>query len=431
MHAFFRAGVFSRVRAGRMTGRLLPTTLVALLTVAGLVGGVLPVAAQSSDEALRAELERVQQERGRLGDALDEATARVGDLDAQLGEVRDQAAVLASEVEALDAQADTARAHFGEQVRQLYKGGAGADGLVGLMTGARPADVGARSHYLSALSQNEQAELETVAGLNRQLSRRRADMAAADERLAALTQEAAAARAELDQRLPAAGGVEAELRTEIARREEEARRLREEAERKRREAEEAARVAAAMERRRAEQEAAAAEEVAKRAEAQLREARAAAEPPPRPDPPAASRGGGSAPPPAANGMVCPQDQPRSFSDTWGAPRSGGRSHKGTDIFGTRGGNVFAITGGVVQTTKTGATSGLFLSLAGDDGNAYWYMHLQDFVASPGQRVSAGELIAHNGDTGNARGTSPHIHFEYHPGGGGAVNPYPLLRQVCG
>ena len=62
------------------------------------------------------------------------------------------------------------------------------------------------------------------------------------------------------------------------------------------------------------------------------------------------------------------------------------------------------------------------------GNA---VRLQDFVASEGQSVSAGELIAHNGDTGNARGTTPHIHFEYHPGGGGPVNPYPMLKAVCG
>jgi peptidoglycan LD-endopeptidase LytH len=93
--------------------------------------------------------------------------------------------------------------------------------------------------------------------------------------------------------------------------------------------------------------------------------------------------------------------------------------------------VFAITGGVVEWTRTGGSAGLFLSLRGDDGHRYWYMHLQDFVARAGQRVSAGQLIAHNGDTGNARGTTPHIHFEYHPGGGGAVNPYPMLKQVCG
>ncbi|MDQ3974734.1 MAG: M23 family metallopeptidase, partial [Actinomycetota bacterium] len=129
--------------------------------------------------------------------------------------------------------------------------------------------------------------------------------------------------------------------------------------------------------------------------------------------------------------ACPQDRPRSYSDTWGAPRSGGRRHQGTDIFGARGGLVFAITGGVVQFTRSGGNAGLFLSLRGDDGHVYWYMHLQDFVASAGQRVSAGQVIAHNGDTGNARGTSPHIHFEYHPGGGGPVNPYPLVRRVCG
>ncbi|MDP8969579.1 MAG: M23 family metallopeptidase, partial [Actinomycetota bacterium] len=127
----------------------------------------------------------------------------------------------------------------------------------------------------------------------------------------------------------------------------------------------------------------------------------------------------------------PQDRPRSYTDTWGAPRSGGRRHQGTDIFGVRGGLVFAITDGVVQFTRTGGNAGLFLSLRGSDGHVYWYMHLQDFVASAGQRVAAGQVIAHNGDTGNARGTSPHIHFEYHPGGGGPVNPYPLVRRACG
>jgi murein DD-endopeptidase MepM/ murein hydrolase activator NlpD len=95
-----------------------------------------------------------------------------------------------------------------------------------------------------------------------------------------------------------------------------------------------------------------------------------------------------------------------------------------------GGNVYAITSGTIQSTKSGSRSGLFLSLRGDDGHAYWYMHLSGFAASPGQRVSAGQLIGYNGDTGNARGTTPHIHFEYHPGGGGPVNPYPLLSNVC-
>ena len=130
-------------------------------------------------------------------------------------------------------------------------------------------------------------------------------------------------------------------------------------------------------------------------------------------------------------MACPQDHPRSFTDTWGAPRGGGRSHKGTDIFGAMGGSVFAITSGTIEWTRSGASAGLWLSLRGDDGDRYWYMHLSGFAASAGQRVAAGQVIARNGNSGNARGGSPHIHFEHHPGGGRAVNPYSLLRRVCG
>jgi murein DD-endopeptidase MepM/ murein hydrolase activator NlpD len=44
-------------------------------------------------------------------------------------------------------------------------------------------------------------------------------------------------------------------------------------------------------------------------------------------------------------------------------------------------------------------------------------------------VTAGQTIAALGDTGNAAGT-PHLHFEYHPGGGSAVNPTPLVASIC-
>jgi peptidoglycan LD-endopeptidase LytH len=128
-------------------------------------------------------------------------------------------------------------------------------------------------------------------------------------------------------------------------------------------------------------------------------------------------------------MACPIDQPRSFTDTWGDARSGGRSHRGTDILSPMGTPIRAITSGVWDIRPPGRSAGLWAILRGDDGNQYWYMHLQSHTVSDGARVSAGQQTGTNGDTGNARGT-PHLHFELHPGGGSAVNPYSLLRRVC-
>lgn len=121
-----------------------------------------------------------------------------------------------------------------------------------------------------------------------------------------------------------------------------------------------------------------------------------------------------------------------FRDTFGAPRSGGRSHKGTDVFGPMGEPALAFTDGVIQRHSSGGLGGIGLYLAGDDGNLYYYSHLQsiDAAGAVGRRVEAGELIAYNGDTGNARGGAPHVHFELKPGGGASVNPYPWLAAAC-
>ena len=121
-----------------------------------------------------------------------------------------------------------------------------------------------------------------------------------------------------------------------------------------------------------------------------------------------------------------------FRDTWGAPRSGGRSHRGTDVFAPMGQPVYAITSGTIQRHSSSALGGIGLYLRGDDGNVYYYAHLQsiDGGGAVGNRVEAGELIAYNGSTGNASPSAPHVHFENHPGGGAAVNPYPWLAAAC-
>ena len=130
-------------------------------------------------------------------------------------------------------------------------------------------------------------------------------------------------------------------------------------------------------------------------------------------------------------VSCPVSKPYSFIDSWGAPRSGGRSHKGTDIMNPMGNKVHAIVDGVISRQSTSSLGGVSLYLQGDDGNEYYYAHLSRYASRTGQRVKAGELIAYNGATGNAAWTGPHVHFEVHPGGGGPVNPYPYVKAACG
>ena len=132
---------------------------------------------------------------------------------------------------------------------------------------------------------------------------------------------------------------------------------------------------------------------------------------------------------SAAGMTCPVAGPNSFIDSWGFPRSGGRTHEGTDIMAAFGTPVVAIVTGTITYAGYGSSAGNWLQLSGDDGNGYWYMHNQENLVSGG-RVTVGQQIATVGNTGNASGGPPHVHFEYHPGGGGPVNPYSLLSSIC-
>jgi peptidoglycan LD-endopeptidase LytH len=156
--------------------------------------------------------------------------------------------------------------------------------------------------------------------------------------------------------------------------------------------------------------------------------RAAAKVAATPTPPPSGGGGGGAG--GGSGRACILERPYSYVDSWGAPRSGGRTHQGTDVMAPHGARVFAFASGVVGRESTSANGGIQLYLQGDNGVEYFYAHLSGYAVSTGTRVRAGQLIAYNGQTGNARYTAPHVHFEVHLSGG-PVNPYPYLKPVCG
>lgn len=128
------------------------------------------------------------------------------------------------------------------------------------------------------------------------------------------------------------------------------------------------------------------------------------------------------------GWVCPTGTAAvAFQDTWGAPRSGGRRHEGVDLIGERGTPVLAVVDGVAV-GKQNTLGGTTISLTGVDGNRYYYAHLDGYVNLG--NVTAGEVIGTLGQTGNAIYSVPHLHFEIHPGGGPAVDPFPTANAHC-
>lgn len=134
-----------------------------------------------------------------------------------------------------------------------------------------------------------------------------------------------------------------------------------------------------------------------------------------------------------------------FSDTWGAGRSGGRRHTGTDIMSPKGSWIVAADDGIVERLEWNRLSGWNIKIRHADGWTSHYLHLDndhtgtdDGEGGPaaafveglevGSFVKAGDVIGFVGDSGNAEDAGSHTHFELHVDGR-KVNPYPYLAAA--
>lgn len=139
------------------------------------------------------------------------------------------------------------------------------------------------------------------------------------------------------------------------------------------------------------------------------------------------------PPPASSGRVCPVDGVATWYDDWLAPRAG-HLHQGVDMLAAKGTPLVAIESGIIRSLRYNTSiGGNSIWLRGDSGDEFYYAHLDAHAPGlkVGQRVSVGEFVGTVGTTGNAPSHIPHLHFEFHPNGGSAAKPHPMINELCG
>jgi Peptidase family M23 len=158
-------------------------------------------------------------------------------------------------------------------------------------------------------------------------------------------------------------------------------------------------------------------------------------------------GTAAARPTASKPIIFPVFGAAHFSDDFGDPRAGGR-HQGIDILASRKALALAAEPGKVKFWTTSAAAGCMLYLYGASGTTYYYIHLNNDLTRrndnrgkctpgtayapslrDGAKVAAGQPVGFVGDSGDANGIHPHLHFEVHPGGKGAVDPFSYLKAA--
>lgn len=389
-----RHPVFARPRTRR---------IAAVLLAAAAIGSSSTVNAQSSGSPAERAAREIQAARDRANAAAQE----MFDKESEIAQLELEIAETEKQLAAVEARADEMRDGLEAQAVRQYVGAGGSDFPLFI-------DLDETNDVLAADVLASVAANTVVADLD-EFDAVMADVAETRDELATQQQEAETA-------VDTLAALQAAAEAEVVRLAEvEKQRLIDEA--VQRELERQQRIRDEQERQ--EQEAAAA---AAAADAETATAARAA------DQPTAGSGSVSAPVPptpapvnAGSGLVCPVAGSRSYADTWGAARSGGRRHEGTDIMAPSGTPLVAMEAGRVE-YRSNRLGGLTLRLYGASGTRYYYAHLSRYEGS-NRSVAAGAVVGYVGNTGNT--SANHLHLQIHPGGGQAVNPYPYVRRACG
>ena len=372
-------------------------------------------------------------------DRANQAAAAWSEAEAQLETLQDQARTLEQERAALETQVASLRTSVEKAAAERFMAASGSGGIPILTGYQQPLDQLSAAELGRVVSGTTDDAFDQFDVAQRDLQRKvdeladkRAEVEAQREKF---QQAADTATAEVEHLKEVEEKRLADERVRLAleaQRREEQRRLAEE------QAAEAAQRAAVEAQRVAEQQRAVEIQQAEQARAAAASAQEVTASPAAGDtaqPPAAAANGQAdqqvfvaapmAQAPADPGMICPVQGPTAYSDTWGAPRPGGRRHEGVDMISPKGTPLVAVADGDAR-FWTNSEGALGVSLSADNGSRYYYGHLTAYEGSAG-RVSAGQVIGYVGATGAT--TVNHLHFEVHPGGGAPVNPTPYVRNA--